>query len=148
MSLFTTLLSLALVSGAPEGPKLVQEPASGPVRFEIRLLEMKGLEWRAAVHKRLSPGDQGANGVWTAPRSVVNDLQQASESTICSPTVCAETDAPVSVASVNVRNMVADVRRVADGSEGQNTCVAMVPILGEVRDGGVAHGHDPRVFRG
>ncbi len=131
MSLLTVAVSLAMLGGVPKGSE-----ETGPVRFEIRLLQMKGVDWRASVHGRLNPGESpGSYSVWTAPRSVVDDLQKACEATVCAPAVSAEPGSNVTIADVKVRNMVADVRRVANGPEGKNTCVAMVPVIGAIRDG-------------
>src|SRR4051812_42567862 len=70
MGVFLGLLASVLVTA--EAPP---RPEAPPIAYQVKLLEMNGLDWREALYARLRPVKRQGNAtVWSADRDVVPAL--------------------------------------------------------------------------
>ena len=144
MNLATGWIALALL-GADEP---MPTPSAGPlIRYEMRVLEMKGLDWRGKAHEKLAiVARQGTATIWTASKSAVPELVKAAEKVVASPRV---STAPEIRRGLRARRRGLDRRRPearrrrarrprlggrlpAGGREGTRLC----PLLGQRLDDG------------
>jgi hypothetical protein len=131
MGIAAGLLALSLL-GADGAPG----PESRPITYQVRVLEMDGLDWRKPVLGQFQPVTrQGSATVWTAPHEVVKPLFEAAGRVIAVPRVTAM---PLAVAHfsrhTNVQ-YVSHLVRHADGPKDHATAVAYEPKVDGVREG-------------
>ncbi|MEO6811501.1 MAG: hypothetical protein ABI353_20505, partial [Isosphaeraceae bacterium] len=131
MPIVASLMVLTLL-GADGSP----QPDSAPLDYQIRILDMKGLDWRGSAHDRLTPvARQGNATVWTARRGLTADLAKTAEQVATAPRIRALPGALTEVRDEVRQGIVADLVRVADGPVGQATTVAFQPQIDQVRLG-------------
>jgi hypothetical protein len=95
MSFLTGLIAVALLGA--DGSSA--EGSSSPIVYEIKVLDMRGVDWRAALHTKLQPvSRQGGATVWTAEGDVGPRLVGICEKVVAAPKVTSD-----SVASVMIR---------------------------------------------
>jgi hypothetical protein len=110
-------------------------PADPPVSYQIRFVEMKGLEWRGQLHSRMTPvARQGNATVWSAPAEVIANVTKAADKVNATPRVTSNAETPAIIRVGNGRAIVADLKRVADGPVDHAMAVAFQPEIGEVND--------------
>ncbi len=127
MNMTLGFLAMALLGSDSPAPSPTSASADS-VRLRVRMLEMKGIEWRGTIHNRLAPAArQGTACVWTANQDVVGGLERSAEQSVLAPEVSARLGVPASVKKGELRRVVADLRRRADGPPGENTCVGFFP---------------------
>ena len=132
MRITVGLLALFLVGadGPPKGP------APSHLSFEVCLVEMKGVDWRAAVHENLQPVTrQGSATIWTAPAEVGAIIRQKAGRVLMWPKLAASSGQTAHVAQRANRNIVADYERVADGPLNHASTVAWIPKVETTREG-------------
>ncbi len=121
MIISSSLLALALLGfsgqdGAAPAP---------PISYQVRVLEMKGLDWRATLHPRLTPvARQGSAMVWTVSGDVVREVAKAAEKVTAAPRVLSGSEVPATIRIGQDRAVIADFTRVADGPVDHATAVA------------------------
>ena len=132
MGIASGLLALTLLGadGTP-GPETAQ------IKYQFRLLEMDGLDWRKAVYTQLQPvARQGGVTVWTAGGDVVKPLVAGASRVIQAPQVTASATSPV--VHVNQHSnlrYVAQLIRHADGPKDHASVLAYEPKVDGVREG-------------
>ena len=68
------LVVVAALAGAPQ-----TRPAGPEIKYQVKLVEVRGLEWRQAPGCCLKPvTHKGAVTVWTAPQDVLGHSPRAS----------------------------------------------------------------------
>lgn len=133
MPIAASLLVLTLL-GADGSPGPGPDPA--PLDYQIRILDMKGLDWRGTAHDQLSPvARQGNATVWTAGRGLAAELAKVAEGVATAPRIRALPGAVAEVRDEVRQGIVADLTRVADGPVGQATAVAFQPQIDQVHLG-------------
>ncbi len=131
MNMTAGLLAL-LMLGAPDGPP---ESAEVPVGYQIKVLEMKGLEWRGDLHDKLTPvARQGGATIWTASRDLLPLLTKESGQVVYSPKAATGQEVPAQIRNQLQRAIVANLKRVADGPFGQATRLSYQPEIDHVRE--------------
>lgn len=132
MRITVGLLALFLV-GADAPPK---GPTPSHLSFEVCLVEMKGVDWRAGVHESLQPvARQGSATVWTVPAAVGVTIREKAGRILMRPKLAASSGQTAHVAQRANRNIVADYQRVADGPLNHASTVAWIPRLETTREG-------------
>lgn len=108
-------------------------PASNIVGYQVRVVEMRGYEWRARMHPQLKPiENQGGATVWTAPRSELSTIMGASDATIFEPKPASGLELRAAVRNSLRVPYVANLMRRADGPRGQATALAYEPEIAHV----------------
>ena len=103
-------LALAGVAAAPR-----TERADVEIGYTVRFVETEGLGWRAAVFTRLTPVTrQGAATVWTAPRSVAQQLvdtalKDRTANVLRAPRVTARSGSPAHVSARANQQLITQV---------------------------------------
>ena len=127
MSISTSLIALVLLG--QNGPDW---PAS-PISYQIRMLEMKGLDWRGKLHAKMTPvARQGNACVWSVSGDVAAEVTSAAERVTAAPRVTSKQEFPATVRVGQERSIVADFKRVADGPVDHATAVAFQPEVRQV----------------
>jgi hypothetical protein len=129
MSMAAAILALAVLGA--DGPS-----AAPGVSYELRVVEMRGLDWRGEVHERLSPiVREGSTAVWTASNEVAELILKRAERSLAAPKVSAFAGEPTTIQTACRRSYVAELRRVADGPVGHATALAYQPEIDQAEDG-------------
>jgi hypothetical protein len=120
----STLLALTFLgSSAQDGA----EPAPS-ISYQVRVLEMKGLDWRATLHPRMTPvARQGSAMVWSVSGDVAREVGKSADKVTAAPRVISGSDVPATIRVGQERAIVADFTRVADGPVDHATAVAFQP---------------------
>lgn len=140
MRILIGLLALALL-GADAPPTTSPVPRLQQIVYELRVVELTTVDWRADVFEKLqSVTRQGNATVWTAPREVGERIVRKSTSTpggrvLATPKVIASPDTPAHVTAGSSRNFVTGVARMADGPVNHASTVAWVPKVEHAREG-------------
>lgn len=128
--------TLAAAGGAePASPPAAAAPAE--ISYRVRILDMKGLEWRSAFYHRMQPAaQQGAASIWTMDTAHLGELLQAAENVVQAPKVQVASGSPAVLFSQNgTRRYTSQVKRLADAPAGHATRVAFLPKAGTVEEG-------------
>jgi len=130
MSLVATLLAASLFGadapGSPVGPMIT---------YQVRYLELTGLEWRSAYSDRLTAVTrQGGSTVWTAPSEAVAELAAKADRVVTPPKLSSSVDAKATVYQNTTRKVVAEVAR-GDGANGSPTAVGFAPKFEDATEG-------------
>lgn len=96
---------------------LAAEPAkcteNSEIVYQVRYLEMTGLDWRAAHHAQMTPVcRQQSATVWTTTRGVTARLAERADRVIAAPRLTASAEARATVDHTTTRHMMADFRVV------------------------------------
>lgn len=138
------LLAASLVG--VEGPKGSEGPE---IIYQVKLLEMKGLEWRGAVHSQLATvSRQGTSTVWTAPREAGAKITANAARVLGAPKVTACAQAPAYIAQNTTRNFVTEIGRDADGPVNHASYVAYLPKVERATEGWSAKVSGRRIDQG
>lgn len=88
------LVVVAALAGAPQ-----TKPAGPEIKYQVKLVEVRGLKWRQAPGCCLKPvAHKNGVTIWTAPQDVVASLSEGTvENTIAAPKVIAATMSPAHV---------------------------------------------------
>lgn len=130
MSMAAGLFALVLLGS--DGPPA---PPGAVVTYQIRFLEMRGLDWRGEVHGELTPvARQGGASIWTAPASLAATLEKRAAQTLGTPKVTAQPATDATIRAGTRHAYVADLKRVADGPVGHARALAYQPQLDHVDD--------------
>ncbi|WP_435016834.1 hypothetical protein TA3x_004415 [Tundrisphaera sp. TA3] len=126
MATMTGLLALALVGAAPAA-----DPCDEAISVQVRVFDMDGLGWRSEAHPRLRPvANRGTSTVWTADRSLLDDLVARAKIVSTTPRVDAVGEAAVS--NIKPVHYVARQDRVG----GTTTPISFKPAV-ETIDAGI-----------
>lgn len=129
MSFAAALLAMAIGGTTP--PQAASPDS--PIRFQIRVLELKGLSWRTEFHHDLRPVTrQGNASVWTVDRESAAKLVQVAGGVLQGPTIAAASEARATVSQEKAVHFVGAVRRVSDGPPFEGTHVAFHPEIDRV----------------
>jgi hypothetical protein len=129
MPLHSALIALALLGA--DGP-----PPDAPIATHVRIVEMKGAEWRGKFQARLQlvAQKQGAT-VWTAGKETVTEIVQSASSVTVSPRAVSNAQTTASISALTTRPYVARLGRVANGPVNRATAVAFEPHVEAIPDG-------------
>ncbi len=131
MGVTVGLLALSLM-GADGAPG----PDQSQIRYQLRMLEMDGLDWRKGVYTQLQPvSRRGGIAVWTAGRDVVKPLAEGASDVLMAPQVTAVAAAPVFFNHHKNISFVGQLTRIADGPKDRATALAYKPEVDGVREG-------------
>jgi hypothetical protein len=131
MGVTVGLLALSLM-GADGAPG----PDQSQIKFQLRMLEMDGLDWRKGVYTQLQPvSRRGGITVWTAGRDVVKPLAEGASDVLMAPQVTAVAAAPVFINHHKNIAFVGQLTRIADGPKDRATALAYKPEVDGVREG-------------
>lgn len=123
------LLALALLGA--DAP-----PSAAPIAYEIKYLEMKGLEWRSALHPRLQPVSRhDAATVWTSTREGASEIARKASKVIATPRVTANAMTRATFQTAKTRKVVTEMARLADGPVNHASYVAFAPRVEDETDG-------------
>jgi hypothetical protein len=125
------LLALSLLGADAPSP-----PGAPNITFDLRVLEMNGVDWRAAVYPQLQcVTRQGNATVWTAPAEVVKRLQEKAGRVVASPKLRAATGSPAHITDRTSRAFVSGYVRYADGPVNHASYVGYAPQVESTREG-------------
>jgi hypothetical protein len=125
-------LLAASILGA-EGPRAADSPM---ITYEIKLLEMNGLNWRAAHYSQLNAvSRQGSATVWTAPKDVASRITEQSARIVAAPKVTAFSQARATIFQNKTRNVVTEMSRQADGPVNHASYVGYTPKVENATEG-------------
>jgi hypothetical protein len=125
---------LALVAVALLGADV--PPSSAPITYEIKYLEMKGLEWRSTLHPRLEPVSRhDAVTVWTSTREGSSEIARIASKTIATPKIAANAMTRATYQTSKTQKVVTEMARVADGPVNHASYVAFAPRVEDETDG-------------
>ena len=111
-------------------------PSSAPILYEIKYLEMKGLEWRSALHPRLQPVSRhDAVTVWTSTRDGATEIARKASKTIATPKVTANAMTRATFQTEKTRKVVTEMARLADGPVNHASYVTFAPRVEDETDG-------------
>jgi hypothetical protein len=132
MQMTTGLIALALLGAEGAGPP----PAGEHITTEVRILTMRGLDWRAPVHAGLNiVSHRDGTTVWTASRETAAEIAKAAENLVSAPKVSHPPGAPASICAGVSRSYVAQLGRIADGPPNRATAVAWEPGINSLQEG-------------
>jgi hypothetical protein len=121
-------VALGILAAAVFAADSPTECAAPRVSYDVKFLEMSGLEWRSGLYLRLEPvSRQGAATVWTASSDVVPLLVQCAKSCTNAPSQCADADAQAVFFDRSARKVVTEVKRAADGPVNHASYVGYAP---------------------
>lgn len=121
-------VALGILAAAVLAADSPPEGAAPRVSYDVKFLEMSGLEWRSGLYLRLEPvSRQGAATVWTASSDVVPLLVQCAKSCTNAPTQSADADAQAVFFDRSARKVVTEVKRAADGPVNHASYVGYAP---------------------
>src|SRR4051812_5819750 len=131
MNLTICLVALSLL-GTDRSPGR-EAPA---ISYQVRVLNMNGVEWRGAYYARLYPvKSQGGATVWTAGRETAQELAGCDPKGLKSPRVTSASQSAAHVFNRTNRKFSSGMNRMADGPFDHATQVAYTPSYEEVREG-------------
>jgi hypothetical protein len=111
---------------------------SAAISYEVRVVKIKGLEWRGDFFARLQPvANQGAATVWTASRETAKQLAEKDSDGRSVWRATAATQSVVHLSSRAVHMVPSGVNRLADGPFDHATQVAYTPHYEPIRAGWV-----------
>lgn len=138
MGIAIGLLAWALAGeGGVEAASAPPPPAPAEISYRVRILDMKGLDWRSSFYHRMQPAaQQGAASIWTMDSAHLGELLQAAENVVQAPKVKAASGTSAVLWSQNgSRRYTSQVKRMADAPAGHATRVAFLPKSGTVEEG-------------
>ena len=131
MQLVIGLLAASILGA--EGPRAADSPM---LVYEIKLLEMNGLNWRAAHYSQLQAvSRQGSATVWTAPKDVASRLVEQSARVVAAPKVTAFSQGRATIFQNKTRNVVTEMSRQADGPVNHASYVGYTPKVENATEG-------------
>jgi hypothetical protein len=123
MSIALGLFALSLMG--IDGP---QRHEAFPLTYEVRVIKIKGLEWRGDFFARLQPvSHQGPATIWTASRATAEQLAEKDPDARKATHAMATPRAVVHLTSRALRMVPSGVNRLADGPFDHATQVAYTP---------------------
>jgi hypothetical protein len=121
----------ALLVGAEGVPK----PAS-PIRYQVRVYEMEGLDWRGSLYARLQPvARQGSATIWTASRDLGKPLAECAARLVIAPQILGQSDSLTQFSQRTNRRIASRWTRHADGPVDHAVAVAYTPEFEDLGDG-------------
>jgi hypothetical protein len=106
------------------------------ITYDVRVLQMNGLDWRGAYFSRLQPvTSQGGTTVWSVSRETAQQLAQMDPNVLRAPRVTAASQAVAHIFDRATRKVASGLNRLADGPFDHATKVAYTPSYEEVREG-------------
>ena len=124
----TGLLALALL--AAEGPS--SGPPGEPISFQVRMMTVVGLDWRAEAYPRLQPvARQGTSTVWTTDHALADDLAASARWSVAAQSEPTSSN----FGKTSPVFYVAHVGRSADGPINGASAVSFQPEMGRVDAG-------------
>jgi len=131
MRLVLGLLAASLVGA--DSPAGHDAPS---ITYDVKLLEMKGLEWRSAFYAELQPvARRGSTTVWTAPHATVVKLAERAGKTISAPHVTGFPGVTASIFSNRTRPVITEPGLYADGPVNRVLHVALAPKVENATEG-------------
>jgi hypothetical protein len=136
MSMALGLLALALVGAEGESSARANALPT-PICYEIRVLEMTGLDWRASCFRQLTPVTrQGSATVWTAGRELAEALVKKTDKVVAAPRVTAMPHAPMHVQIGQTRKLATRLARATEEASPDGVVpVAYAPEPESFREG-------------
>jgi hypothetical protein len=129
-------LFLALLAASLPGADAPQPSGGSMITYQYQILEMRGLEWRAALYPQLQPvAHQGSATIWTAPGCVVTTLVEKAERVVATPRVTANPQMKATVVQNKTRHFVSDMTRVTDNQVTTASFVGFAPRIDEATEG-------------
>lgn len=126
-------LVLGFLAASLVGPTDTDAPN---IAYEIKILEMAGLEWRSTFYPELQPVTRrGVATVWTAAGSMVAKLAARADKVVGAPRMVAFSEASATVYSTKTRSVVAEMARNADGPVNHASYVAFQPRVENATEG-------------
>jgi hypothetical protein len=119
---------------------LLETPAASAVGgvlvgYEVRVVEMKGLDWRGRAHAELRPIErQHGASVWIAPRAAVSKILAEASRVVYTPKPATGRDVPADIRTTLCYPYVAHLERRADGPVGKATAVGYLPHIDQVEE--------------
>ena len=96
-----------------DSPRAADAP---DITFDVKILDMAGLEWRSTFYPELQPvARRGEASVWTAPSGTVAKLAAKADKVVSAPRVTCFSQVRATVFQTKAIAMVADFDRYADG---------------------------------
>jgi hypothetical protein len=125
------IVALMVLLGTPDAAAASEIP----VGYEVRVVEMKGLEWRGEVYSDLKPvARQRGASVWLAPRAAVSKLLGQAAREVYTPKPATGRDVPADIRTTLCYPYVAYLERRADGAFGNATAVGYLPHIEQVEE--------------
>jgi hypothetical protein len=122
------IMTAWILAGVIAGAGASDEAPEAPHR--VRVVEMRGLGWRADLHADLTPvARQNGATVWLAPKEKAETVLGASGREIFHPRPTNGREIPATIRTALRVPYVAHLERVADGPVGQATAVAYKPQI-------------------
>ena len=129
-------IALGLFAWVLLGTEGAPKPDTPLIRYDLRIVEMKGLGWRESLYSRLQPVTrQGGATVWTADRETVEALVARSSPVVRAPRVSSPEKAAARVTQSSTRKLATHLTRHADGPVDRAVPVAYTPDYEEVGEG-------------
>ncbi|GAC1474572.1 MAG: hypothetical protein NVSMB9_25190 [Isosphaeraceae bacterium] len=129
-------LLIGLIAASVLGAEGTKSSDNAMITYQVRLLEMNGLEWRTSVYSQLQPvARQGTATVWTAPRSLASTLTEKAARVLAVPQVTAYSQARATIYQNKTRNVVREISREADGPVNHASFVGYTPKLENESEG-------------
>jgi hypothetical protein len=134
-------LGLLAVSLLGAGGSSETAPSPQTLSYQIRLVDVRGVGWRADVHSQMEAVTrQGGATVWTVPKEAAARLLKTASgdpktTVLMAPKVTAFAGQPAHVSTRTNRAYVADVERHADGPVNHASYVAYSPKYETAREG-------------
>lgn len=130
MMSYAGLLAAAWLSAAGSGPA-----AGGPIQTEVRIVEMKGLDWRSASQTKLDlVTTQGGATIWTCSREVAETILKGADLVIQAPKITSDAGSVGVIRTDKRRHFVAHVAPVAGSPPGQATAIGFKPEIRSLPD--------------
>ncbi|WZO99638.1 hypothetical protein EP7_001249 [Isosphaeraceae bacterium EP7] len=124
-------MSAAPLAANPQPPTLDKQ-----VSFEIRVVEMKGLGWRADFQQQLKPvSTREGKSAWTIDQVVLKSLLEECNETTAAPRVTTFEGADATVKTGKPWKIVSSVREVVDAPKGVIKGAAYLPKVASVDSG-------------
>ena len=131
MRILLGLLALALLGADAPTP-----PGHHGISYELCLIEMNGVDWRAPVYTQLEPVcRQGSATVWTVPAGVARSIRSGAGRVLSAPRLAANSGVTAHVSQRRSQDFVTHIVRVADGPVNHASTVALVPQIESAREG-------------
>jgi hypothetical protein len=129
-------IALGLFAWVLLGTEGAPKPDTPLIRYDLRIVEMKGLGWRESLYSRLQPVTrQGGAMVWTADRETVEALVARSSPVVRAPRVSSPEKAAARITQSSTRKLATRLTRHADGPVDRAVPVAYSPDYEEVGEG-------------
>jgi hypothetical protein len=131
MSITLGLIALSLLGA--EGPPNRDAPE---IAYNVRVLNMNGLEWRGALFSQLRPvACRGGSTVWTTSRETAQKLADRDPKGLTAPRVTTASQSVAHLFQRTNRKVSSGLNRLADGPFDHATQVAYTPSYEQVREG-------------